>query len=67
LKPGIAGQVHIPLIGTINITPGTNRLLLGGPDTPASILAALNFGLGHTGNAADPGSRTIGRDVFTNF
>jgi hypothetical protein len=116
-KPGVTGQVHIPLIGTINVTPGTNRLLLGGPDTAANILAALKllvthpkralkmqpgggdsgavllspfikpgtvstvrynhfsllrtiqsiFGLAHTGNAADPGSRTIGRDVFTNF
>lgn len=116
-KPGVTGTVHIPLIGTINITPGTNRLLLGGPDTAANILAALkllithphralkmqpgggdsgavllspfikpgtvsnvsynhfsllrtiqsSFGLAHTGNAADPGSRTIGRDVFTNF
>jgi hypothetical protein len=116
-KPGVTGQVHIPLIGTINVTPGTNRLLLGGPDTAANILAALKllvthpkralkmqpgggdsgavllspfikpgtvstvrynhfsllrtiqsiFGLAHTGNAADPRSRTIGRDVFTNF
>lgn len=46
-KIGIAAQVHIPLIATINVTPGTNRLLLGGPDTPANILGAIKLLITH--------------------
>jgi hypothetical protein len=42
-KPGITGQVRVPLFGTINVKPGTNRLLIGGPDTLDNILGALKL------------------------
>jgi hypothetical protein len=41
-KPGIAGEIHVPLFGTINVRPGTNRLLIGG-DTLPDIVAGLKL------------------------
>ena len=42
-EAGVVGQVRIPGIATIDVTPGTNRLLLGGPDTAENIFGALKL------------------------
>lgn len=62
-EPGVAGQVRIPGIATINVTPGTNRLLIGGPDTAENIFGALKLLFEHPGEAlswqpggGDPGA-----------
>jgi Phosphoesterase family len=41
--PDIAGQVHVPLFGTINVKNGTNRLLVGTRDSAAGVLASLKL------------------------
>ena len=68
-KPGVAGQVHVPLFGTINVTPGTNRLLLGGPDTFANILAALKllFSHPHQALSMQPGGGDSGALLLSPF
>jgi phosphatidylinositol-3-phosphatase len=68
-KPGITGSVHIPLFGTINVTPGTNRLLLGGPDTPGNILGALKllFEHPHRALAMQPGGGNTGAILLSPF
>ena len=61
--------MHIPLFGTINVTPGTNRLLLGGPDTFANILAALKllFSHPHQALAMQPGGGDSGALLLSPF
>jgi hypothetical protein len=68
-KPGVAGQVHIPLFGTINVKPGTNRLLIGGPDTFANILAALKllFSHPHEALSMQPGGGDSGAVLLSPF
>ena len=68
-KPGIAGQVHIPLFGTINVKPGTNRLLLGGPDTLRNILAAVKLVFKHPRRALSmqPGGGDSGALLLSPF
>ncbi len=68
-NPGVPGQVHIPLFGTIDIKPGTNRLLIGGPDTFANILAALKllFKHPHHGLAMQPGGGDSGALLLSPF
>jgi hypothetical protein len=68
-KPGVSGQVRIPLFGTIDVTPGTNRLLLGGPDTFANILAALKllFSHPHQALSMQPGGGDSGALLLSPF
>ena len=62
-EAGVVGQVRLPGIATIDVTPGTNRLLLGGPDTAENIFGALRLLFEHPGEAlswqpggGDPGA-----------
>ncbi len=68
-RAGITGRIHIPLLGTINVTPGTNRLLLGGPDTAANILAALKLLVAHPHRALQmqPGGGDSGAVLLSPF
>jgi hypothetical protein len=68
-KPGVAGQVRIPLFGTIKVTPGTNRLLLGGPDTFTNILAAVKLLFSHPRQALSmqPGGGDSGALLLSPF
>jgi hypothetical protein len=67
--PGIAGQVHVPFFGTINVRPGTNRLLVGGPDTLANIVAALKLLFKHPRQALSmqPGGGDSGAVLLSPF
>lgn len=68
-REGITGRVHVPLFGTINVTPGTNRLLLGGPDTKANILGALRLLVRHPHQALamQPGGGDTGAVLLSPF
>jgi hypothetical protein len=67
--PGVAGQVHIPFLKTISILPGTNRLLIGGPDTEANILGALKLLFQHPRRALamKPGGGRTGAILLSPF
>ncbi len=68
-EAGVAGQVRIPGIATINVTPGTNRLLLGGPDTAENIFGALRLLFEHPGEALSwqPGGGDSGALMLSPF
>jgi hypothetical protein len=67
--PGISGQVHVPLYGTINVRPGTNRLLLGTQDTAAGVLASLELLFQHPSEALSmqPGGGDSGAILLSPF
>ena len=67
--PGISGRVHIPLFGTINVKPGTNRLLIGGPDTLANIVGAVALLFTHPEEAVSmqPGGGDSGAILLSPF
>jgi phosphatidylinositol-3-phosphatase len=68
-EAGVVGQVRIPGIATINVTPGTNRLLLGGPDTAENIFGALKLLFEHPGEALSwqPGGGDSGALMLSPF
>ena len=47
----VAGRIQIPLLGTINVTDGTNRILIGGPDTLATLIGAIKYIFTHPRHA----------------
>jgi hypothetical protein len=67
-KPGIAGEIHVPLFGTINVRPGTNRLLIGG-DTLPDIVAGLKLLFKHPRQALSmqPGGGDTGALLLSPF
>jgi phosphatidylinositol-3-phosphatase len=68
-KRGVTGRVHVPFFGTINVTPGTNRLLLGGPDTRENLLGALKLTFSHPHRALrmQPGGGDTGAILLSPF
>jgi hypothetical protein len=67
--PGIAGRVRVPLFGTIHVRPGTNRLLIGGPDTLANIVGAVQLLFEHPRRALSmqPGGGDTGAILLSPF
>lgn len=68
-EPGVVGEVGIPHVASIKITPGTNRLLLGGPDDFETIFAALKLLFEHPGEAFawQPGGGDSGAVLLSPF
>ncbi len=67
--PGISGQIHVPLYGTINVRPGTNRLLLGTEDSAAGVIASLQLLSNHPSEALSmqPGGGDSGAILLSPF
>ncbi len=68
-KPNVTGVVSIPGIATFNVTSGTNRLLLGGPDTAEDIFGALKLLFEHPHEALSwqPGGGNTGALLLSPF
>lgn len=68
-EPGVVGEVGIPGVASVKVTPGTNRLLLGGPDTYETIFAALKLLFEHPGEAFawQPGGGDSGALLLSPF